>query len=380
MAANSRSVLFKLVRMAMGWETDFSLPDDVNWKSVLNLALKQGVYAVAMDGYEFYLKNNPSAQSFLDIQGNEALKEDAFYTIQDTETIYSQHYIALTALSEILAKSDIRFLLLKGFSCAQYYPLPEHRCCGDIDIFPGYRYSECNEALNSSGITTDQHYYRHSVAEIYDVNIENHRVLCDLRGPKKQTRALEAQLKNEAIKCINNNPNAVVWGKEVDLCVFPSANFNALFLPWHVSAHFEFERVTLRQLLDWALFLIHEGKYIDINIFREAKKKYTYGFSKFADILTNLSLRYFNIPSETIPQEILEDASSFDNDLADKVLDYMFVGQPRERDDNVWKFRLNNIRRIYKDRWKYRQLYDMSMISFMYYKVIGVLFGVGEDD
>ena len=27
--ANSRDVLLKLVRMAMGWETDFSLPEDV---------------------------------------------------------------------------------------------------------------------------------------------------------------------------------------------------------------------------------------------------------------------------------------------------------------------------------------------------------------
>ena len=49
MMGNSRDVMLKLVRMAMGWETDFSLPDDVNWSEVLDLAHDQGVAAVILD-------------------------------------------------------------------------------------------------------------------------------------------------------------------------------------------------------------------------------------------------------------------------------------------------------------------------------------------
>ena len=53
--ANSRDILLKLVSIAMGWENDFSLHANVDWKDVLSLAHEQGVNAIAgmvlkMDG------------------------------------------------------------------------------------------------------------------------------------------------------------------------------------------------------------------------------------------------------------------------------------------------------------------------------------------
>jgi hypothetical protein len=138
------------------------------------------------------------------------------------------------------------------------------------------------------------------------------------------------------------------------------------------------ERVTLRQLLDWALFLVHDGKNIDIVKFREAKKQFTFGYKKFADILTNLSLRYLNIPTVAIPDEIVEDAVRFDNTLADKVFDYMFEGQPKERGLRLWKERLNNMKHIWQERWKYKELYGMSVLSFLYYKVKGAVINIED--
>ena len=141
-----------------------------------------------------------------------------------------------------------------------------------------------------------------------------------------------------------------------------------------------FERVTVRHLLDWALFLVHEGNDIDIEMFREAKKVYTYGYSKFADILTALALKYLRMPEKDIPLQILDDARKSDNSLVDKVFDYMFVGQPRERDDNVWKFRWNNVKRVWKERWKYKEIYNVSTSAFFFYKIWGVIFKVGEHE
>ena len=48
----NREILLKLVRVAMGWETDFLLPDDINWKEVFVLAQEQGVNAISLDGLE----------------------------------------------------------------------------------------------------------------------------------------------------------------------------------------------------------------------------------------------------------------------------------------------------------------------------------------
>ena len=48
--------------------------------------------------------------------------------------------------------------------------------------------------------------------------------------------------------------------KEKDGVYFPSANFNGIFLISHASAHFAGNHITLRHLLDWALFVDKEWK------------------------------------------------------------------------------------------------------------------------
>ena len=42
----SAEVLFKLIRIALGNEKDFSLPNVVNWQEVFDLANRQGVDAL----------------------------------------------------------------------------------------------------------------------------------------------------------------------------------------------------------------------------------------------------------------------------------------------------------------------------------------------
>ena len=377
---NNREILLKLIRLAMGWENNISLSDDIQWAEVTELSYKQGVATILLDGYEEYLRKNPDVKSFLSIPENKPIKGKILSRLNNTELNYLNQLASISILSEVLSQKQIPFLVMKGFSCAQYYPVPNHRDCGDIDIYPGPNYIKSNDALRAAGFDVDIHYYRHSVSEIKCVNIENHRVLCDLRGPRRQTRALEAQLESLANDCLQQGREVIIDDVLVPFAVYPSANFNALFLPWHVSAHFEFERVTIRHLLDWALFLTHEGKEIDVDMFRSAKRQYTYGYGKFADILTNLSIRYLKMPIDNIPAYIVNDAMDIDNQLADIVFDYMFTGKHRERDANVWKFRLKNIRRIWNERWKYRQLYQMSVFSFMFHKITGVLLNVGNNE
>lgn len=378
--ANSREAFLKLIRIAMGWEDDFLLPQDVDWKKFFCLASEQGVEAIALDGLEVLKAKSKEVNTSFSSTKNKTLLLETIGRVKLNEFEWAHHLSALKRLSDILQEKRIPFLLMKGFACGQYYPTPKHRICGDIDIYPGVNFDEANETLKEAGIDVDHYYYRHSVSYINGVMVENHRVLCDLRGPRRQTQAFEEQLKAEAQKSIENGKDVLINGVSIGGAKYPMANFNALFLPWHVSAHFAFERVTLRHLLDWALFLVNDGKNIDVTLFRNAKSKYTYGYSKFADVLTNLSIRYLKMPVEHVPSEIVDDATNFDNHLADKVFDYMFAGQPRERDENVWKFRKNNLKRIWKERWKYKELYNMTTLGFMWRKAMGVVFNVGEHE
>ena len=377
--ANSREILLKLVRMAMGWETDFSLPEDVDWKDVLTIAQEQGVNAIAVDGLEVYMNKQPQGSPAKNSAVFKQILLEAIGGLQMVEYNYMNHVAALTELSEILSKKEIPFMIMKGFACGQYYPNPKHRPCGDIDIYPGKRFEESNQALKAAGVDSDPYYYRHSASYIKNVMIENHRVLGDLRGYRKQSRLFEEQLEKEAKQSILEGKNVEIEGRVIKGAKYPLADFNVLFLPWHVSAHFAFEKVAIRHLLDWALFLVNEGKDVSVEKFKAAKMLYTHGYKKMADILTNLSIRYLNMPTNTVPIEIVNDAIAFDSILADKVFDYMFVGQPRERDANVWKFRWNNLKRVWNERWKYREVYDMSMAVFLYQKAMGVIFKEGEE-
>lgn len=375
---NSRDVLLKLVKMAMGWEEDFSLPADIAWSEVLRLAYKQGVAAIALDGYEEYLKIVPKNEQVAVSPQDKMLIIEAIGQLQLIEQNFAKHQEVVRKLGDILHKKEIPFVIMKGFACGQYYPNPKHRECGDIDIYPGELFDECNKSLKEAGAGVDPYYYRHSASYIDGVMIENHRVLCDLRGPRRQTKELEALLEQYANDSLKHGKTAMVDGAPVSGATFPIANFNALFLPWHVSAHFMVERVTLRHLLDWALFLVHDGDAVDLEMYRHAKKNFTFGYSKMVDILSNLALRYLNMPAEGVSTEIIDDARKFDDNLADRVFEYMFVGQPKDRGDNVWQERLNNLKRIWKERWKYKDLYNQSIAGFLWYKITGALFKVGE--
>ena len=374
---DNRTILLKLVRSAMGWEDDFSLPKKVDWLGVTQLAHEQSVSAIFLDGYQNLMNQNTDIPSFMGETDDEELLRMSMKGLYSTEIQYQKQEDALNTLYNLLSPHKIPFLVFKGFACAQYYPIPQHRECGDIDIYAGGLYKESNRVLMENQIQVDPYYYRHSASFINGVMIENHSILGDLRGSRDSksfndllVRIADDILSQSSQKGMNDSIQSGV--------IFPSANFNMLFLPWHVSAHFAFERVTLRHLLDWALFLLKEGECVDEDLLKNSKKKYKHGYCQFVDILTALSIKYLHVPIDKIPDKFVEDISGLDASLVDKVWNYMFVGKPRDRDENVWKFRRNNVNRIWQERWKYRTLYNTSVLSFYYQKIKGVLLKIGE--
>lgn len=48
----SANILFRLLRAALGDETEVSMPDDVDWNEVIDLSFNQGVAAIAVDGLQ----------------------------------------------------------------------------------------------------------------------------------------------------------------------------------------------------------------------------------------------------------------------------------------------------------------------------------------
>ena len=49
---DSANILFRLLRAALGNETEVSLPETVDWNAVVDMAFDQGVAAIAVDGLQ----------------------------------------------------------------------------------------------------------------------------------------------------------------------------------------------------------------------------------------------------------------------------------------------------------------------------------------
>lgn len=80
-------------------------------------------------------------------------------------------------------------MLLKGYGLSKYWPIPNHRPTGDIDIYLMYLNSEgkeksrpaweCADKLMTEkfGILVDNSHHHHSVFTYKGIMVENHLIL-----------------------------------------------------------------------------------------------------------------------------------------------------------------------------------------------------------
>ena len=136
----------------------------------------------------------------------------------------------------------VPYVILKGTAAAQYYPHPEYRMMGDIDIMTRHEdFAAACGMLLSNGYAedtnaVDQYLERHRGFTKNNVQIEVHSYY-GLRDDKEETRALDDLIIDHI------TPNHIL----PDL-------INGLTLIEHVNHHME-EGLGLRQIIDWMLYV-----------------------------------------------------------------------------------------------------------------------------
>lgn len=156
------------------------------------------------------------------------LQQVAYYHICQ----YEQEHLAIT----------VPYVVLKGLSVARYYPNPEYRMMGDIDIMTHHEdyYIACKELLSNGYIETttikDSSFGRHRSFRKNRINIEIHAFFAIMNDPQRAE-----WLDNLIIQ--NINPSHIL----PDLV-------NGLVILSHIDQHME-EGVGLRQIIDWMMFV-----------------------------------------------------------------------------------------------------------------------------
>lgn len=148
-------------------------------------------------------------------------------------------------------------MVLKGYACSLDWPKPEHRPCGDIDIWQFGKQKEADRLIaREKGIKVDTSHHHHTVFSWRDFMVENHYDFVNVHGHKSSTE-LEKVFKELGA---NDSHFVDVYGEKVYI---PSPNLHALFLIRHMVSHFAAAEVSLRQVLDWAFFVEKHTKEID---------------------------------------------------------------------------------------------------------------------
>lgn len=242
MSDENQNVLLMLIRDAL-WRSPETLPD-ADWDVVEKYAQAQGVLWIAYLGAKALKQSNCSLQMISKERlknWRSALCTGAFYNDQINSV--QMHLI------QWMDENKIRAAILKGTSCSRYYPFPEARPLGDIDVLVD---RECvtavGEYLESRGYTKSQHEHGFHVGYYgTEATVEVHYAgtsIPNSAGGRAVAEEMAHFLDDTQMACIGKMTFPVL-----------SDAHQALMLLLHMERHMIDSGIGLRQLCDWAVFV-----------------------------------------------------------------------------------------------------------------------------
>ncbi|MBR6655377.1 MAG: nucleotidyltransferase family protein [Alistipes sp.] len=358
----NNSTLFYLLRVAIGTER-VEVPKKVEgvvWQSVYALARKQGVLAVAFDGLsQLFEADKEFAQSF-----PLSLKLQWINAVFNIESRYDYSRNVCADIVEKWVEQGVKTLCLKGLAFSTYYPVPNHRECGDFDCYLYDDYKKGNDIARALGAKVDDGWYKHSEICYRKVMIENHQFIVAIRNGK-----MYRLLHNLLDEIARTEPRTPLFDTKIEM---PSAMFNALFLNHHSLIHFLSEGIHLRHILDWALFLKAEQENLDWERFYALCEKYE--MRAFVDCSTALAVEIFGI-------EIKSPMVVAHSPYTERVLSSVLNDNNSVFSQNVgaWTKRKMLIKNLFASRWKYESFSNQGILSKFITLVWGYLTHPEED-
>lgn len=237
-----------LVRLGIGNKVS-ELPQKVDWAKVCEFAEQQGLYAVVLDGIE----KLPAGQR----PPQELLLEWIGEILQGYEYRYDAYKQTISEMADFYNSHGVKMMVLKGYACSLNWPKPNHRPCGDIDIWQFGKQKEADAAVaREKRIEVDNSHHHHSVFNWGEFTVENHYDFVNVYHHKsnKELEKIFKELGEDDMHCVKVNGNNVY---------LPSPKLHTLFLMKHMMNDFTSFSVNLRQVLDWAFHIKRYGKEID---------------------------------------------------------------------------------------------------------------------
>lgn len=338
-------VVLELIRKSFDYNYSCRFFKGINWADVIEIAYNQGIIGICFQRIEQLPANlRPDMNNLMNWLGQ----------VEHIKAKYQNHEKVVNMLAQFYKLHGIKMLVLKGYGLSKNYPVPEHRPTGDIDIFLYGKIDEADELVErEKGVKVDKENPHHSVFTVKGVTIENHRTLLDQHNHKSNIR-LE-QLYTELIA----EDEGVQIGDNIYI---PSATLNAIYLLRHAGEHFATEKIALRHVLDLGTFFQKHNQ--DIDWKRVLKVYKDECMFDFYNAIATICVRDFGIDAACF------NGYKHDPELADKVLKDIFTEEEKLPMSTIGisglgkvKYGIQKSIRWYKNRWKYKMVYNESLFE-----------------
>lgn len=334
-----------LVRQGIGHESSV-LSQEIDWTAIKALADKQGLTAIVLDGINEVLKSNSQLSSL-----NSQFKLSWFGEVmQNYDGWYPVYEKAIGRLAAFYNQHGYKMMVLKGYACSLDWPKPEHRPCGDIDIWQFGKQKEADAVLTKEkGVKIDTTHHHHTVFEWDGFSVENYYDFINVHHHKSNVE-FEKILKHLGE---DDSYTVEVKGEKVYL---PSPNLHALFLLKHLMMHFASEGIMLRQVVDWGFFVEKHGKDVDWDYVLDVLDEF--GMHQMFNIINAICVGDLGFDVAYFP------TVQFDPKLKDRVLKEILAPKySASVPKNIFSRVAFKLRRWRDNEWKHQLCYKDSMWS-----------------
>ncbi len=323
--------------------------EKVDWDEVFSMAERQGVAAIALDGI------NRCFEDGLALNLDFETKMEWIGAVSQQEEVYKQHEKNIQDLASWYKKHEIRMMVLKGYGLSLNYPIPNHRSPGDIDIYLFGDWKKADKLMHDElDIEIDKSHHHHTVFTFQGESVENHYDFLNVHV-RRSNRRIEAKLKEIA----NTDILGPAESAEIAEIVFPSVEFNAIYLLRHCAAHFASTHMSVRQVLDWGFFMEKHHKEINWGPYMTYLKQ-------------EEMYRFYNMIGLFCMHHLGFDASIFnglyEDELLERFSNEILSPEFKDKENGALIHSLSvKPRRWWHNRWKNRLCYpDGALTEFMY--------------
>lgn len=265
---NTRDYLIAVLRAYLNNEK-IALDDSIDYFKLFEIARNNNLSAIVFSVIKQSSNRNIVPKDAYSVM------EDSFF---DSVFRYEAQKQAITDLSTILSDAKVKHIFFKGAEIKEYYPIPEVRAMGDIDVLIHQENRDkVKDLLISKGYNAVN-----TNGPVYDYDINGVRI--EMHTKIISGKVGNADAENGFLDAINN-------AKFDEFCGILESSYHYAYLLTHIAHHFWFYGAGAKLILDLAVM----HKHYDIDIDAVIAKMDSIGLGDFSKIIMTICYKWFGV-------------------------------------------------------------------------------------